>query len=177
MEIFFKLVIDLLGVPWVHTVTEAILSLCQFLLRNFVTKTMMSCGPFNSTNCDIAKTELKADGTFVWNLLVKTATFEGYFSSWFEPMNRFRCFLYCSMYFLHTHSKYFYTSTYSWQSDESTWKVVLLTTLAIPPRNSRRKVTKGTTLWKNDMNNARIPWQTVESPFMIARIEPLEMSF
>jgi len=28
--------------------------------KNFVTKTMMSCGPFNSTNCDIAKTELKA---------------------------------------------------------------------------------------------------------------------
>eukprot|EP00438_Fugacium_kawagutii_P036223 Skav206634 [mRNA] locus=scaffold2313:166059:180766:- [translate_table: standard] len=27
--------------------------------RNFVTKTMMTCGPFNSTNCDIAKTELK----------------------------------------------------------------------------------------------------------------------
>ncbi|CAK9105298.1 unnamed protein product, partial [Durusdinium trenchii] len=27
--------------------------------KNFVTKTMMTCGPFNSTNCDIAKTELK----------------------------------------------------------------------------------------------------------------------
>ena len=25
-----------------------------------MTKTMMSCGPFNSTNCDIAKSELKA---------------------------------------------------------------------------------------------------------------------
>eukprot|EP00435_Cladocopium_sp_Y103_P019215 s3923_g4.t1 len=28
--------------------------------KNFVTKTMMSCGPYNSTNCDIAKSELKA---------------------------------------------------------------------------------------------------------------------
>mmetsp|Transcript_65872 Transcript_65872/g.104488 ORF Transcript_65872/g.104488 Transcript_65872/m.104488 type:complete len:938 (+) Transcript_65872:38-2851(+) len=28
--------------------------------KNFVTKTMMSCGPFNSTTCDIAKSELKA---------------------------------------------------------------------------------------------------------------------
>jgi len=28
--------------------------------KNFVTKTMMSCGPFNSTNCDVAKSELKA---------------------------------------------------------------------------------------------------------------------
>ena len=25
-----------------------------------MTKTMMTCGPFNSTNCDIAKSELKA---------------------------------------------------------------------------------------------------------------------
>ena len=28
--------------------------------RNFVTKTMMTCGPFNAVNCDVAKTELKA---------------------------------------------------------------------------------------------------------------------
>ncbi len=33
-------------------------------LRNFVTKTMMSCGPFNSTNCDVAKSELKASDSF-----------------------------------------------------------------------------------------------------------------
>lgn len=93
-----KLVIYLLGVPWVHTLTEAILSLSNFL-RNFVTKTMMSCGPFNSTNCDIAKTELKADGTLVWNLLVKTATVEGYFSSWFEQFSDVsRCFLYIYTY-------------------------------------------------------------------------------
>ena len=31
------------------------------VLRNFVTKTMMTCGPYNSTNCDIAKTELKTN--------------------------------------------------------------------------------------------------------------------
>lgn len=65
-----------------------------------MTKTMMSCGPFNSTNCDIAKTELKADGTLVWNLLVKTATVEGYFSSWFEQFSDVsRCFLYI---YIHT---------------------------------------------------------------------------
>jgi len=28
--------------------------------KNFVTKTMMTCGPFNAVNCDVAKTELKA---------------------------------------------------------------------------------------------------------------------
>ena len=54
-----------------------------------MTKTMMSCGPFNSTNCDIAKTELKAGpGTFCVEFGgIKTATCEGYFSSWFEQFS------------------------------------------------------------------------------------------
>ena len=65
-----------------------------------MTKTMMSCGPFNSTNCDIAKTELKADESFCVEFGgIKTATFEGYFSSWFEQFSDVsRCFLYIYIY-------------------------------------------------------------------------------
>ena len=155
-----------------HTVTETILSLSN-CLRNFVTKTMMSCGPFNSTNCDIAKTELKADGRCEFG---KTATFEGYFSSWFEPMNCFRCFLYCSTSYTPTQN----TSTLQhilgkvmktcgkwccWLHLQSLPEIPEEKSLKVPPSEKM--------IWTMSEYLAR-PWQ---SPSRSQKWSPFEMSF